>query len=64
MNAKRFLTTKEVAERACVSKAQVYKLLRENVLHRVRLEGCTKVLIDSKEVDAWIDEALKSAAAS
>lgn len=59
----KLLTIREVSEATRLSKAMVYKLIDQGILHRVRLPGCVKVLIAEDEIRRYITEGVKAGAA-
>jgi excisionase family DNA binding protein len=59
----KLMTIREVSEVTRLSKSMVHKLLDQSILHRVRLPGCTKVLIAEDELRRYVSEGLKAGAA-
>lgn len=53
---------KEAAAATSLSKSMIYKLLDEGVLHRVRLPGCSKVLISEDELRRYIAAGIAAGA--
>ncbi|MHB1422129.1 MAG: helix-turn-helix domain-containing protein [Gemmataceae bacterium] len=59
-NIGKLLTVKEAATMTSLSKSMVYKLLDERVLRRVRLPGCSKVLISEAELRRFVEAGVRA----
>jgi excisionase family DNA binding protein len=56
----RLLTVREVCKTTRLGKSTIYKLLEQGVLRRVRLPGCSKVLIAEAEVRRYINDGVSA----
>ncbi len=59
-----FVTVKEAATITRLSKSKIYQLLEQNILRRVRLPGCAKVLISEDELRRYIREGIEAGCTS
>jgi excisionase family DNA binding protein len=62
VDTRQLLVVKEVSQLTRLSKSMIYKLINEGILRRVKLPGCSKVLIDASEVQQYIEKGVKAAA--
>lgn len=62
MDEMKLMTVREVCDATRLSKSMVYKLLDQGILHRVRLPGCTKVLIAQDELRRYVGSGIAAGA--
>lgn len=60
---KSLLTVREASAVTRLSKSKIYQLIDLGILHRVRLPGCSKVLIAQDELERYINEGVTAGAA-
>ena len=60
MDELKLMTVKEACAATRLSKSKIYQLLEQKILHRVRLPGCTKVLIAEAELKRYVQEGLQA----
>jgi prophage regulatory protein len=57
--ATRFISVKEVSERVCLCKSQIYDRLRSGTFPRSVALGPKKVVFVESEIDAWMQARLQ-----
>lgn len=64
MEGMKLLTVKEACAATRLSKSMLYKLLEQGQLHRVRLPGCSKVLIAEGALRRFVEAGIAAGAAT